>query len=144
MDEFYNSQYGTGSAGRERATARGDGQGERGDVPGRRLGQRGRIADGEGPGRADEDARHRGQVLRAQAGAGDERAALAAIGARLPRTAGAEPARLHPGWPPACTAGVTTLVVAAIGLALHHMIDDELPVDEAPAAAEHLLPGEGT
>ncbi|NUR92187.1 MAG: TetR/AcrR family transcriptional regulator, partial [Nonomuraea sp.] len=53
--------------------------------------------------------------------------------------------QLHPGWPPGRSLGVATVIVAAIdGLMLHHMIDGELPVDEALAAAELLLPGEGS
>ncbi len=52
---------------------------------------------------------------------------------------------LHPGWSPAESIGIATLIVAAIdGLMLHHMIDGELPVDEALAVTERLLPGEGT
>ncbi|MFC4117960.1 TetR/AcrR family transcriptional regulator [Nonomuraea zeae] len=49
-------------------------------------------------------------------------------------------ARLHPGWSPGQAQGAAALIVAAIdGLMLHHLIDGDLPVDEALAAAEELL-----
>ncbi|MFG1616104.1 TetR/AcrR family transcriptional regulator [Nonomuraea wenchangensis] len=49
--------------------------------------------------------------------------------------------RLHPRWPPGRSAGVATLVVAALdGLMLHYMIDGELPVDEVLSAVECLMP----
>ncbi|MER7209493.1 TetR/AcrR family transcriptional regulator [Streptosporangium sp. NPDC000239] len=51
--------------------------------------------------------------------------------------------RSHPDWPPGRSIGITTLVVAAIdGLMLHYMIDSELPIGEALAVAEQLLPRE--
>ncbi|KAB8196256.1 TetR family transcriptional regulator [Nonomuraea phyllanthi] len=52
-------------------------------------------------------------------------------------------ALLRPGRPPAWATGVATLVVAAIdGLMLHHMIDSDLPVDEALSSVEKLLEGD--
>lgn len=51
---------------------------------------------------------------------------------------------LHPGWPAARREGAATLIVAAIdGLMLHHMVDADLPMDQALAAAEDLLGDDG-